>query len=174
MSGFSEIKEIKNVSKNDISQKLNAFEKTSKDVNEVKPLSTIREDLKGKTYPGTNVMYESHTFRLNGEKVEGVFPVFQSKFDTYLPRNLWKSGDVEQFRCCTQRLDRKIQGNPDFAKQFTARQLEQIKNGDPRIAGLTWHHNEVPGKMQLVKADVHSQCKHTGGKSLWGGGAAYR
>ncbi len=174
MNPFSEVKETNITPKNDVGNKLNAFEKVTKDVNETKHLTTIREDLKGKTYPGTDVMYKSHTFRLEGQKVEGVFPVFESKFDTYLPKNLWKASDTDQFKKCTERLQQRIERDPEFAKQFTPRQLEQIKNGEPRISGLTWHHNEVPGKMQLVKADVHATCRHTGGKSLWGGGADCR
>ena len=51
---------------------------------------------------------------------------------------------------------------------------EQIKNGEPRISGLTWHHNEIPGKMQLVDATEHSTCRHTGGRSIWGGGSDCR
>ena len=57
---------------------------------------------------------------------------------------------------------------------FTPRQLEQIRNGEPRISGKTWHHNEVPGKMQLVDSDEHDICRHTGGRSIWGGGSEYR
>lgn len=56
----------------------------------------------------------------------------------------------------------------------TPRQLEQIKNGEPRISGLTWHHNEVLGEMQLVNAEEHGICRHTGGRSIWGGGSDCR
>jgi hypothetical protein len=38
-----------------------------------------------------------------------------------------------------------------------------------RIPGLTWHHHQVPGKMQLVPTNVH-KVNHLGGNSLWGGG----
>lgn len=137
-------------------------------------LSTINEDLEGQTYPGTNIRYKRHTFILNGEKVEGVFPRFESKFDTTLPKNLLNASDTEQFKYCTQRLAKQIENNPLLALKFTPRQIEQIKNGEPRISGLTWHHNEVPGKMQLVNADVHSTCRHTGGRSIWGGGSKCR
>lgn len=170
MNPFSEIKEIKPAKKNDLGNGIKAFDKVLKDVSEIKHLTTIREDLEGKTYPGTNVLYKLHRFRLEGQKVEGVFPVFESKFDTCLPKDLWRASDNDQFKACTKRLQQKIEKNPEFAKNFTPRQLEQIKNGEPRIGGLTWHHNEIPGKMQLVKADIHATAKHTGGKSLWGGG----
>ena len=113
-------------------------------------------------------------FRLDGELVEGVFPVFNSVFDTHLPKKLQKASDTEQFKFCTEKLKERIERDPEFAKQFTTRQLEQIKAGAPRISGLTWHHNEVPGKMQLVNSVDHEKCKHTGGRSIWGGGSDYR
>ena len=58
--------------------------------------------------------------------------------------------------------------------QYLGRQLEQIRNGEPRISGLTWHHTEHPGVMQLVNSNVHSMCRHTGGRSIWGGGSDCR
>lgn len=146
-------------------------------VREVKPprhISTINEELEGQIYPGTNVEYRRRPFTVNGEKIEGVFPRFESKFDTTLPPNLLNASDTEQFKYCTQKLASRIETAPDFALQFTPRQIEQIKNGEPRISGLTWHHNEMPGRMQLVNADVHNTCRHTGGRSIWGGGADCR
>ena len=91
-----------------------------------------------------------------------------------MPKDLYNASDTDQFKYCTQKLEKQITNNPESAKQFTARQLEQIKNGEPRISGLTWHHNAVPGKMQLVDAAEHSTCRHTGGRSIWGGGADCR
>ena len=137
-------------------------------------ISTINEGLEGQTYPGTSVEYMRCVFTLNGEKVEGVFPKFESKFDTTLPKDLLNASDAEQFKYCTQKLAKRIENDPEFAAQFTPRQIEQIKNGEPRISGLTWHHNELPGRMQLVNADVHNTCRHTGGRSIWGGGADCR
>ena len=137
-------------------------------------IPTINEGLEGKTYPGTDVKYEKHTFLYNGEKVEGVFPVFHSKFELFIPKELRNASDTEQFKYCVQQLAERVEKDPEFAKQFTPRQLEQIKNGEPRISGLTWHHNEIPGKMQLVDANEHSICRHTGGRSIWGGGSECR
>ena len=152
----------------------NNLTNTAREVKIPRHISTINEGLEGQTYPGTNVEYRRRTITVNGEKVEGVFPRFESKFDTTLPKNLLNASDTEQFKYCTQRLAKRIETEPDFASQFTPRQIEQIKNGEPRISGLTWHHNEVPGKMQLVNADIHNTCRHTGGRSIWGGGADRR
>ena len=52
---------------------------------------------------------------------------------------------------------------------FTPKQLKMIELELPRIEGLTWHHHQVPGKMQLVISDKHS-ADHLGGNKLWGGG----
>lgn len=171
--GTKEVQELVEAS-NEISNKIKAFENKHKEVKLPRHITTINEGLAGQKYPGTNVEYRKHTFILDGEKVEGVFPVFDSKLDTHLPRDLRNASDTEQFKYCTQQLAKKIEDNPELAKQFTARQLEQIKNVEPRISGLTWHHNEISGKIQLVDAIEHNTCRHTGGRSLWGGGSDCR
>lgn len=150
------------------------FTNATSEVKTPRHISTINEGLEGQTYPGTNVEYRRCTFTLDGEKVDGVFPRFESKFDTTLPKDLLNASDTEQFKYCTQKLAKRIESDPEFAAQFTLRQIEQIKNGEPRISGLTWHHNELPGGMQLVNADMHNTCRHTGGRSIWGGGADCR
>jgi len=158
----------------EVSKPTRAFENSKSDVKSPRHITTINEHLEGQTYPGTNVEYRKRTFTLNGERVEGVFPRFPSKFDTTLPKSLRMSSDEAQFKYCTQRLASAIDANPALAAKFTPRQLEQIKNGEPRISGLTWHHNEIPGRMQLVDARLHDTCRHTGGKKLWGGGQECR
>ena len=174
MNPFNEVKEVKSQGTKEVGNKTKAFENTSNDVKETRHITTINESLGGKIYNGTNVEYRKHTFRLNGEKVEGVFPRFDSMFDTRLPRNLWNASDAEQFKYCTEKLKLRIENDPEFAKKFTPRQIEQIKAGAPRISGLTWHHNEIPGKMQLVNSETHEKCRHTGGRSVWGGGSGCR
>ena len=173
MKFFHEVKDIKAIASKDIRKVSKGFENAQNDVKAARHIDTIRQDLDGKTYPGTEVAYKKHTFRLEGEKVEGVFPVFQSKFDVRLPPDLRLASDTEQFKYCTRRLGEQIERYPSLAEKFTPRQLEQIKAGEPRISGLTWHHNELPGKMQLVDAKEH-RCPHTGGRSIWGGGADNR
>lgn len=174
MNPFNEVKEVNAKENQEFENKSKGFENTQKDVSDPRHLKTINEGLEGKTYPGTDVQYERHVFRLNGEKVEGVFPVFESKFDTSLPNDLRSASDTEQFKYCTERQKQRLERDSEFAKKFTPRQLEQIKAGEPRISGLTWHHNEVPGKMQLVSSVDHEKCRHTGGRSIWGGGSDCR
>lgn len=135
-------------------------------------IPTINEGMVGKTVNG--VKFARRIFDLNGERVEGVFPVFRSKFNVCLPEDLYKASDNVQMRHCTEALANRIKFDPEFAKNFTSRQLEQIRNGAPRISGLTWHHSELPGRMQLVDANEHSAASHTGGRSIWGGGSGSR
>jgi len=152
------------------------FEKTFQNANvdnvERRHIPTINEGMEGKSVNG--VKFEKRTFILNEEKVEGVFPVFKSHFDCRLPENMYRSSDSEQMKYCVKNLAERIERDPDFGKNFTARQLEQIRNGEPRINGLTWHHNEIPGKMQLVNSVDHNAARHTGGRSIWGGGSDSR
>lgn len=173
MNPFYEIREVRQ-SVSDIKPSIRGFENATNDVKTPRHLTTINEGLEGKKYPGTDVPYRKHVFRLNGEKVEGVFPAFESKFETCFPPALWNTSDIEQFKYCTERLRQRIERDPEFAKGFTPRQIEQIRAGAPRISGLTWHHNEIPGKMQLVNSEIHDTCRHTGGRSIWGGGSECR
>jgi hypothetical protein len=167
-----EIGEFKPRQNIDTGKKIKAFENTKNDVKGPEHINTINQDKEGTVYNG--VPYEKKVFRVQGKKVEGVFPQFKSDFDTILPRNLLNASDIEQFKYATEKLRLAIECNPDLARNFTPRQLEQIKNGRPKIEGKTWHHNEIPGIMQLVDEDTHRNCRHTGGRNIWGGGSGYR
>lgn len=37
---------------------------------------------------------------------------------------------------------------------------------------MTWHHTEIPGKMELVPTGIHNIITHNGGRSpgMWGYG----
>ena len=61
-----------------------------------------------------------------------------------LPKNMWKITDAEQFKW----LDNKIGGS---------------------VKGYTWHHREIPGKMQFVPTEIHNSTIHNGGRTvnLW-------
>ncbi|EJR64508.1 hypothetical protein IIO_01832 [Bacillus cereus VD115] len=61
-----------------------------------------------------------------------------------LPERLWLMSDEEQFKW----LDNAIGGRPE---------------------GMTWHHTEVPGKMELVPFGIHNITIHNGGRSagMW-------
>lgn len=81
-------------------------------------------------------------------KVEGMrygFADFESagvvKETVQLPEEMWKMSDAIQFEWLNSQI------------------------GD-QVPGYTWHHTEVPGKMQLVPTGIHSITTHNGGRSL--------
>lgn len=135
-------------------------------------IKTINEGKEGQE-DKSGVKYERKTITVNGVEVEGVFPVFDSAFDTQLPEDLLDATDAKQAECCNQELKEAVENDPELTKQFTPGQLEQIKNGDTPD-GYTWHHNEETGKMQLIKTEDHQANRHTGGKAIWGGGKENR
>lgn len=139
---------------------------------EVRTIKTINEDKEGTEVNG--VKFERKRIEHDDEKIEGVFPIFDSKVDIQLPEEMYKDSDVKQMRYCTKELQKEIENNPELEKKFTPRQLEQIRAGEPRISGLTWHHSEEPGKMQLVSQKEHDSARHTGGRNIWGGGSNHR
>lgn len=117
------------------------------------------------------VGYERKTFEYKGAKIEGVFPAFDSAFDTCLKEEDYQSSSVKQLSECNKQLKKVIESDPEQKKQFTDEQLEDIENErTPR--GYTWHHAEEPGKMQLVITEEHDSrlggAAHTGGNSIWG------
>ena len=142
--------------------------------NIVQEIPTRNECLEGDVHPITGVPFERNTvFDGCGNEVTGVFPKFDSTFDSQLPDDLLQASDSEQFAEFNQQLGEAIENDPDLANKFSDEQIEQIKNGDTPD-GLTWHHHEEIGKMQLVDSDIHAHTGHTGGKSIWGGGTDNR
>ena len=144
------------------------------DESEVKKLKCKNEDLEGKEHPVTGVPYERKTIVVDGETMEGVFPQFESKFDTKLKEDMYLETDEKQFKYCTQQLKESIEKDPSLGEKFNERQYEQIMDGNARISGYSWHHTENPGEMKLVEADIHRKSGHTGGRSIWGGGSENR
>ena len=104
-------------------------------------------------------------------------PAFESEFEAQLPDELCLSKDKEQFKECNKQLYEAIQKDPELAKKFTPEQIEQIEDGMKNGGapdGYTWHHDAEKGKMQLIDSDMHGDSRHTGGRTLWGGGNDYR
>ncbi|WP_256716453.1 HNH endonuclease signature motif containing protein, partial [Paenibacillus odorifer] len=89
--------------------------------------------------------------KVNVTKVEGMkfgFADFKGAGVVHesveLPDKLWKASDAEQFKW----LDEMIGGNRP---------------------GMTWHHTEIPGKMELVETGIHDIVPHNGGRTtgMW-------
>ncbi len=131
-------------------------------------LRTKNESLEGEQHPITGVPFERKTIETD-EKIEGVFPKFESEFDAQLSEELYQSSDAKQFKESNAQLKEAVANDPELAKKFNAEQLEQIMSGDTPD-GYVWHHDAEPGKMQLVDFETHANTGHTGGKVVWGGG----
>ena len=96
------------------------------------------------------------------------FPKFESKIDIFIPVEKFHEDRNSHFRFCNKQLKQKIEKDEELKKSFTKEQILQIKMGKTP-AGYTWHHdgNPPPGRMQLVKSDIHDKIRHDGGYSLW-------
>ena len=137
-------------------------------------IKTINDGLEGQKHPETDVPYEKKVVVTDtGEKVEGVFPQFESKFDAKLPEDLEKASDRKQFEECNRQLKEKCDSDPEFKSKFTPEQQADIDEGRTP-EGYTWHHNEEKGRIQLVDSDTHAETRHTGGRNIWGGGTESR
>lgn len=135
-------------------------------------LKTINESKEGQTGED-GVIYERKTVEINGVEIEGVFPQFNRTIDLQLPEQLIQAKDSAQAEYANEVLKQKIDNDPEFAKQFSDEQLEQIENGETPD-GYTWHHSEEYGEMQLINTEDHQNNRHTGGKAIWGGGKENR
>jgi len=148
-----------------------AYLERIKEGSEVNTVHTRNEALEGSKHPETGVRFEKKTIELDsGEKIEGVFPQFDSTFEAKLSKELYLESDSKQFEECGKQLKQKFNEDPEFRKQFSERAKDDIMNERTPPYGYTWHHNEVPGKMQLVAYETHAKTGHTGGKIIWGGG----
>lgn len=162
---------------------IDAFENESKNIessesaekdDSPRKIKTINDSLEGQKHPDTGVPYERKIVETDtGEKVEGVFPQFESEFDVQLPEELEKATDKKQFDECNRQLKEKCDSDPSFKSKFTPDQQADIDAGRTPD-GYTWHHNEEKGKMQLVNSDTHWDTRHTGGRNIWGGGSDNR
>ena len=144
------------------------IKKCTIDENGVYHYKTDRCDLEGKTAKN-GVPYARKQIEINGIKIEGVFPVFDSVFDTQLDEDNLKTKAYA--KVCNEKLKEAIKNDPELRSKFTEEQLKDIEEGRTPT-GYVWHHNEEPGKMQLVKREDHDRAiggaAHTGGNSLWG------
>lgn len=150
-------------------------------VNEIKTaryIETRNSGLENDRHPITGVPFERRTVDLpDGDKVEGVFPRFDSMFDAKIPEDMYLKDDVQQFKECSKQLVNAIEHDPDLKNRFSEDQIAQIyegvSTGNPPD-GYVWHHDAEAGKIQLVDFETHEKTGHTGGRSLWGGGSDCR
>jgi hypothetical protein len=105
------------------------------------------------------------------------FVVFDSKFDTFVPdRMLGTQEHGAHFKYSNERVREMLKQNPNLRNEMglspeQVRFFERENASQKAPDGLTWHHHQDTGRMQLVDADEHEAfVPHTGGMSIWGGG----
>jgi hypothetical protein len=146
------------------------------DIVEAEELETRNDDLNGDEHPETGVPFVEKTVDLpNGQAVEGTFPVFDSNFNVMIAEDLYLESDDVHFGVANDTLYQAIAENPNLANELGLSQsdLQALANGQTP-EGYTWHHNEEPGRLQLVDEEAHDQTGHTGGRAIWGGGSENR
>lgn len=135
---------------------------------------TRNDDLADHVHPVTGVpFHEEHLIMPNGLPIDGTFPDFHSDYDVQLPQNMYLGSDEVHFHYADVQLAKAVHQSPDIAAEFDPHQLAQI-DAVETPDGYTWHHSEVPGKLELVDEKIHSETGHTGGCELWGGGTENR
>ena len=169
----NELRELSEEEKQMLKDKLGwsdkQISKCTIDKNGVIHYKTDREDMEGQSTE-KGVFYKRKQVVINGITIEGVFPEFNSIYTVDLPEDKYKNKNYSEI--CNKSLKDAIEKDPELRKKFTDEQLQDIRDGrTPR--GYSWHHNETPGKMELVKTDEHDRTKkggaaHTGGSVLWG------
>ncbi|ARU54232.1 hypothetical protein OLMES_0124 [Oleiphilus messinensis] len=107
---------------------------------------------------------------------EDGFPIFDSKYDTVLDdAHFGTQNEYAHFQAANESLARQLRENPGLANEMGLTQqqvkfFEKVPAEGIAPPGLTWHHHQDLGRMQLVDDVQHKLFKHTGGMSIWGGG----
>ena len=123
--------------------------------------------------PKNNILNKSLA---GGTHVKGVdydvlgFPILKEmllSFKTKLDKGMFIASDDKQFKFCTKALKRSNREGRYTKGNLYRETAPDIYNEEARIKGLTWHHHQVPGKMQLVVSKTH-KVNHLGGNALWG------
>ncbi len=100
------------------------------------------------------------------------FPVFDGVAERDLrisPEKALIRDRPSHFREATGKLREDIDAGRVPASAFTERQLDAIDRGLAKIPGLTWHHHQDVGRLQLVRTDIHNKTNHIGGFKMWYG-----
>lgn len=124
----------------------------------VPPLNKPNVKLAGKRHPTSGIVFN-----------ERGFPIFDNEtvFETKLNRKFKnRNGDM---RAATRALRTEILDGKIPVNNFSEVQLKDIMSGKEKIREFTWHHNEIPNRMQLVPEKSHKDTGHLGGEKLSNG-----
>jgi hypothetical protein len=123
---------------------------------------------------GKNVKLAGQRHQVTGVTFdERGFPVLDdvAVFEARLPSETSSIKDRDiHMRAATRQLHDAIKRGEASASLFNEEQLAAIAAGREKIPGLTWHHHQDVGRMQLVPETGHGKTGHLGGMDMWFGG----
>ncbi|MPQ25071.1 T7SS effector LXG polymorphic toxin [Bacillus paralicheniformis] len=114
--------------------------------------------LKNDKHPITGVPYDKDGF-----------PIFKVKHTLLLDKADYKKTRTAQFSILNKKLSKQIKENPIIQKDLglTDKEVLMLQAGfTPKK--YTWHHHQIPGRMELVDSEIHAKTGHTGGQKIWG------
>lgn len=124
---------------------------------------------------GSVVLRENKSKNYKIKKDNQGFPAF-TIFETYLDdRHINSGNEFEHFKAVNVRLGKLLRENKSLVKKMglSEKQANHFMKENPSrdcARGLTWHHHQETGKMQLVHRKLHRRFGHVGGMEIWGGG----
>jgi hypothetical protein len=121
----------------------------------VPPESAKNVGLAGKRHPETGIVFDSRGFPIYDDVALADLPISRQHVASRDHRG--------QLRAATRELRDLIEKGKVPQSIFSTDQLRAIKAGRPSIPGLTWHHHQDIGRMQLVPRDIHAMTGHIGG-----------
>ena len=116
--------------------------------------------------------FNNKNYYINKDK--NGFPEF-TLFETYLgDEHINSKNDKEHFSACNARMKELLKKDTDLAGKLglSETQIKFFNKETPAKKsppGLTWHHHQDVGKMQLVDEKLHDRWGHIGGMNIWGG-----
>jgi len=135
-------------------------------------MPTVNARYAGKVHPAGIKFEQKKVTYSDGRKIVAAFPKFEHVYEVKLDKTLLNESRESHFKYCNEQLSEAVKRNPKLKAKFTTEQLEELEKGITSGApsGLTWHHNEKEGILQLVDAETHAKVGHTGGYATWGAG----
>ena len=112
----------------------------------------------GRKHPDSGVVFDNKGF-----------PIFDdiAIYDTRLDQKAFYATDrIGQMRMAKRDLRGQINSGKINRSQFSPEQLKAIQSGRSKIPGLTWHHHQDSGRMQLVPKGKHNEARHIDGDAM--------
>jgi hypothetical protein len=144
-------------------------------------LKTINNEYENKYLNGVLFKLRKRTLD-SGLEVKVIVPQFKkhSIFEVKIPNHHIMKRDLNQMTLAFMKFRKNLIANPELQKKFTKEQLQEIlhrklslSENTYNVPGYIWHHTE-DRSLQLVKKDLHDLVKHSGGRTIFGGGSTMR